>query len=300
MGERTNRPTSKISTRDGEQDMDFPNVGAEFPSEYQQQNEKFVRAMHRGKVPFKAMAEQLNVLRRRRSLPWTVSAIKEVLKRPEKPVLRIEVDPNSIFYDGFGDDIRNRERDALAVEASWDTMAQQFQEALDYIAKQREGEERPVDWRSTDAWSKKGIHLADLYRHLGLSGKDTWSREVLPLFVQQTLRTGKNVMALLDAIKGHGAERAQIKRCIYGVYAALSREMESNAALRLEIKALKKKYEPSWLPEHPELEPDVPRLEPVMTTEQMVEAAKRAEMRLRLEELREWKEGKERSRWWQE
>jgi len=48
---------------------------------------------------------------------------------PEKPVLRIEVDPNSIFYDGFwattfgiGSVMR------LAVEASWDTMAQQFQE----------------------------------------------------------------------------------------------------------------------------------------------------------------------------
>jgi len=61
--------------------------------------------MHEGRCR-SSDAEQLNVLGADVA-PVDGLSHQEVLKAAEKPVLRIEVDPNSIFYDGFGDDIRS-------------------------------------------------------------------------------------------------------------------------------------------------------------------------------------------------
>jgi len=57
----------------------------------QQETEQFIRKMARSKVPFKDMVTELNRLKRTRTVPWAVSAIKEVLKRPEQVPLKIDV-----------------------------------------------------------------------------------------------------------------------------------------------------------------------------------------------------------------
>ena len=124
----------------------------------QQETEQFIRKMARSKVPFKDMVTELNRLKRTRTVPWAVSAIKEVLKRPEQVPLKIDVVPGHLLPD--------EDQEALKIEPDWTVMAEQFQKALDYVKKQREEEERPIDWRSPEAWVKKGI-VADLYKEVG-------------------------------------------------------------------------------------------------------------------------------------
>ena len=96
----------------------------------------------------------------------------------------------------------------------------------------------PKDWASSKDFGWMQIFAQFSYRQLGLAGKDSWAREVIPVVVEQTVRTGKPVMDLLDAVEGQAAAKGQLRRLWFGVLRQLAQERETVEALRARVASL--------------------------------------------------------------
>jgi hypothetical protein len=167
---------------------------------------------------------------------------KQALESPEERAQRIKEDSLSVDFPRYDRDTREMTIETEQVsEAEFERLTVAAHKASkEWEAAEDARSRRPKNWRLTKGLTFNEYWHADQnFERLGLAGKDTWAKLVLPLVVEQTLITGKPVLDLLDAIEGQPAVKGQLRRLWFGTLRELAMLRETTLAQAEELQKRK-------------------------------------------------------------